>query len=366
MKKLFLCFMLGFVSFFIFSCQNSVTEKTYQVTFEVDNVKTIKDIKENRLLSSIVPEDPIKEDWIFVNWFDLAGIEIDLSIRVSRNYYYVARFKQGLLGFDGYYQDISPSLRGEELKSALNTLISGHKMYTYDQTTNYFYYIDEEVGNPGYTHLLYGGSSAATTKPWNKEHVWPQSRGMNGSFGTSVGIGTDMHNIHPSINAINSERSNYNFDEGGVLTNAYPEYGNYVDTTLKTFEPRDEDKGDIARTLFYMDVRYEGLDGMDNLTIVEDAPTSGSYYGRIGRLSTLLRWHLEDPVDDQERQRNDRVFEYQKNRNPFIDFPELVYYIWDYDTTSVESEDVVLSFDNLYYQNDIVYYFMEDINEKNY
>ena len=86
--------------------------------------------------------------------------------------------------------------------------------------------------------------------------------------------------------------------------------------------------------MFYMAVRYEGLgnkyDDYD-LELVDYTGTKSSkedFDGRYGKLSTLLKWHTLDPVDKAEKLRNERVYEIQKNRNPFIDNPEWVGYIW--------------------------------------
>ena len=95
-------------------------------------------------------------------------------------------------------------------------------------------------------------------------------------------------------------------------------------------EPADAVKGDIARILFYMDIRYEGGEDEPNLAVTEvlnnvaDVPN-------IGKLSTLLDWHLQDPVDDFEMSRNEVIYGIQGNRNPFIDHPEYVSILWGSD-----------------------------------
>ena len=88
------------------------------------------------------------------------------------------------------------------------------------------------------------------------------------------------------------------------------------------FEPCDELKGDVARMLFYMAVRYEGNNGEVDLELVNGVTTSTST--NIGDLATLLEWNAQDPVSAEEIRRNGLVFSYQGNRNPFIDHPELV------------------------------------------
>ena len=84
--------------------------------------------------------------------------------------------------------------------------------------------------------------------------------------------------------------------------------------------PLPEEKGDLARAMFYMAVRYEGGEATPDLEL-SDTPNAGA--NRFGKLSDLLRWHREDPVNDEERRRNHLVYtDYQYNRNPFIDDPD--------------------------------------------
>lgn len=142
----------------------------------------------------------------------------------------------------------------------------------------------------------------------------------------------DCHHLHASEKNINQARSNLDF--GNVSDPSQSDaFGNRWNQLY--FEPRDEVKGDIARSLFYMVVRYDGdscdrceldlelVDGVTDTSMI----TSGEV-GRLGDLSTLIRWHYEDPVDDAERRRNEVVFSYQKNRNPFIDHEEFVAYLY--------------------------------------
>jgi hypothetical protein len=95
------------------------------------------------------------------------------------------------------------------------------------------------------------------------------------------------------------------------------------------WEPSDQVKGDIARMLFYMAVRYEGTSGETDLEINDAYTSTSSGNGFLGVLSTLMQWHSNDPVDDAERTRNNLIYNnYQSNRNPFIDHPEYVNLIW--------------------------------------
>ncbi|MCD6337329.1 MAG: endonuclease, partial [Candidatus Marinimicrobia bacterium] len=142
------------------------------------------------------------------------------------------------------------------------------------------------------------------------------------NFGTSAPAGTDMHHLRPTDTDVNSSRGSKDYDNGGSLVNETTD----CFTDGDSFEPRDEVKGDCARMMFYMATRYEGdAGGEPDLELVDYTGTSGS---NLGKLSTLLAWHIADPVDDWERTRNDRVYSYQHNRNPFIDHPEYVSYIW--------------------------------------
>ncbi|MDR2821958.1 MAG: endonuclease, partial [Acholeplasmatales bacterium] len=277
----------------------------------------------NRILeASSFPDIADKDGFTFAGWYN-NDTKVNIEARVLSDLNLRPKFVKNSDINELYYANINFNANKVDLKASLNNLIKGHKTYSYSSLNNYLSHTDESVtGNSKVIYLTYSGPNT-NNYSWNKEHVWAQSRGQNGSFGTSNGIGTDMHHIRPSIVALNSARSNYSFDEGGVLTSSYPEYKNYVNNSAKTFEPRDEDKGDIARILFYMDVRYEGNDNYDNLTLSENAPSSSPYNGQIGRLSTLLRWNIEDPVSEQEISRNNRVYDLQGNRNPFIDHPEL-------------------------------------------
>jgi hypothetical protein len=120
---------------------------------------------------------------------------------------------------------------------------------------------------------------------------------------------------------------NYAFDD--CTSNSCDEtYGNFYNSSSLIFEPRDEDKGDVARIIFYMDVRYEGDSGEEDLEMVDYTLSTSSKLPYHGIRSTLLQWHQDDPVDDFERNRNDVIYSYQGNRNPFIDHPNLVDYLW--------------------------------------
>jgi hypothetical protein len=148
-------------------------------------------------------------------------------------------------------------------------------------------------------------------------------------------VGTDVHNLKPADGGLNSLRSNHEYDDlgstgSGVNYNGTAT-GNRINGSAGLFEPRDKVKGDLARIILYMDLRYEGAGSEPDL-VVREALNSGGTTHAV--LSTLLDWHFADPVDSFELNRNDVIHNMQGNRNPFIDHPELVHYIYG-DSTNV-------------------------------
>jgi len=114
--------------------------------------------------------------------------------------------------------------------------------------------------------------------------------------------------------------------DNGVAT------GCYTSTDKWAWQPRKEVQGDAACIIFYMATRYEGENGEPDLKVVDYLPAKGDKSPVHGKLSTLLIWNKRDTVDSFERHRNDVVYSYQHNRNPFIDHPEFVNRIWGSDS----------------------------------
>jgi hypothetical protein len=139
---------------------------------------------------------------------------------------------------------------------------------------------------------------------------------------------------------MNTKRSDRDFGEGGDPVEEAPENA----YTTNTWEPRDNVKGDVARMMFYMDVRYDtGTDTtMPDLVLVDHVGTPRTSLtdgiGELGKLCTLLAWNTLDPVDSFEIERNNTIYEYQGNRNPFIDHPEWVDTIYA-DACKTETEN---------------------------
>lgn len=156
-------------------------------------------------------------------------------------------------------------------------------------------------------------------KTWNREHVWPNSKMgvVKHSTNSAVGIDSDLHNLRVVTSNLNSKRSNRYY------TNSEGELGK---TVGDMFFPGDKHKGDVARILLYMVVKYENLRISD--TKSKNSYSSYPSNNDFGMLSILNKWHIEDPVDDFEISRNDKIYQIQKNRNPFIDKPELFEVIW--------------------------------------
>ncbi|MFE2091040.1 endonuclease I family protein [Streptomyces sp. NPDC059460] len=226
---------------------------------------------------------------------------------------------------DTYYQS-AIGKTGTQLKSALHSIISVQSKISYSQVWDALKNTDQDPANSSNVILIYSGRSepksdnGGSVGQWNREHVWAKS---HGDFGTTTGPGTDIHHLRPEDVTVNSIRGNKDFDNGGSAVSGAP--GNYTDSD--SFEPRDAAKGDVARMILYMAVRYEGDDAFADLEPNEKVNNGSA--PNIGRLSVLKQWSQEDPPDTFEKRRNDVIFDqYQHNRNPFIDHPEWVESVW--------------------------------------
>ncbi|MCL6736692.1 endonuclease I family protein [Streptomyces neyagawaensis] len=228
--------------------------------------------------------------------------------------------------YDDTYYANAIGKTGTALKSSLHTIISDQTSISYSAVWNALKVTDQDPNNSSNVKLLYSGISRSkslnggSTGNWNREHVWAQS---HGDFGTSAGPGTDLHHLRAEDVQVNARRGNLDFDNGGsTFTNSG---GSLIDSN--SFEPRDAVKGDVARMILYMAVRYEGDDGWPNLEPNDSVDNGGTRFH--GRLSVLKAWNDEDPPDAWEERRNDLIYsDYQGNRNPFIDHPEWVEAIW--------------------------------------
>ena len=231
----------------------------------------------------------------------------------------------GLLDFEysEYYHGIE-GLYGDALIEALREILNdGVTLQTYNDAREILADADVDPNDDSKVLTIYDRQSVeriwdATT--WHREHVWPNSRlGIPRVTGTQRNIGSDLHNLRAIIPSVNSSRSNK------VFAN---------ETTSDTYFPGDQDKGDVARILFYMVVMWDHLELVDEV-LLNDPDTNYTLDGaRMALLNYLLKWHFEDPVDGFEVHRNEVIYEYQNNRNPFIDYPHLVELIW-YDNPAI-------------------------------
>lgn len=226
---------------------------------------------------------------------------------------------------DTYYKD-AVGKTGDSLKSSLHTIISDQTKLSYSAVWDALKVTDEDPDNSGNVILLYSGDSRSKSLnggdngDWNREHTWAKS---HGDFGTATGPGTDIHHLRPSDVQVNSARGNKDFDNGGSeVAN-----GGGSLTDSDSFEPRDAVKGDVARMIFYMAVRYEGDDGFADLEVNGNVDNGSAPY--MGKLDVLKQWSDEDPPDAFEENRNQVIYDdFQHNRNPFVDHPEWVGEIW--------------------------------------
>lgn len=300
-----------------------------------------------------------------------------------------------------YYSSVSGK-RGNELLASLKTVLStNQKYYGYDSSMGDAIWKMYEITdrdwakspaaeidgyNPStntitgykyntnpYIHALYVNRDVENeTKAWddhnqtkwgiNREHIWPKSQGFNAD-GKGGARGDPMHLWAGNGRVNGTEHNNHPYgfvDKEKETLDPYTKLGyenlknNYRGTskTLGTgtvFEPQDSDKGDIARSIFYMVARYNNVAGNDsnintdnpNLELVQAAPEKSSYTstatipGQMGILSDLLEWNELDPVDEYEIHRNNLLYNnYTNNRNPFIDYPQWANMIWGDDTKS--------------------------------
>lgn len=213
---------------------------------------------------------------------------------------------------------------GVDLKNALHNIIDGHMSYSYAATENILKDIDECPTNSAMVQLLYLQYGRAKSNfgtgggQWNREHVWANSHGIDDSLPAY----SDVHHLHPTDVTVNSTRGDKDFDVVDGTSNSFS-------YSTDTFEPPDAGKGDVARAMFYMAVRYDGSDGVSNLELTNAIPTSTS--GALhGKLDTLLDWNELDSVNAYEIRRNDLVHaNWQHNRNPFVDHPEWARAVFD-------------------------------------
>lgn len=233
----------------------------------------------------------------------------------------------------GYYSSLE-GLSGAALKQGIQDIIANSavvRAHSYGDVINILKTADQNPENGNQVWLIYTEQprskfdyqiGSSIVGKWNREHIYSQSRGNYGDlYNTNpdginvwaasgpddIGAGlSDAHHLRAVDGQENSSRGNRN-------------YG--VDYNGPSSNPTSTWKGDVARALFYMAIRYNGLN------VVNGNPVDGTF-GQIGDLATLLTWNHEDRSDDFEMNRNNYIYTWQQNRNPFIDYPLLADYIW--------------------------------------
>jgi endonuclease I len=281
----------------------------------------------------------------------------------------------------GYYASVDTS-SAALLRTTLHAVVDDHTRITYTgggtDTWDVLEEAQEDPANSGRILDVYRNASypkAGGGNPdYNREHVWPNSYGFPIDTGSNYPY-SDCHALWLSDDDYNALRENKPFrtcsasdDELVTLVNGgqgggagiHPGNSNWYGGNNATgrFEVWSGRRGDIARTLLYMDVRYEGgthggtgaaepdLVLTDNGTLIANSQTgSNESVAYMGELSVLLAWHAQDPVDDFERARNDAVFAQQGNRNPFVDHPEWVGVIYQGQSLSPQLSGSVTSID---------------------
>jgi endonuclease I len=198
---------------------------------------------------------------------------------------------------------------GATLKTQLHNIIDGHTALSYDSANSNLQVTDADPNNPGHMLSAYdrvsidvasinpGGSPPGwdSGKTWNKEHTWPQSRGITD---TNPLDGSDLFELRPTSSGQNSSRGNLNY--GGAFGQPF---GRVTDNGVTYWYPGDADAGMIARQEFYMAVRYDGTDpGTTDLELASGNPDA--HLSLMGNLDRLIEWHFMAPPDDFERRRN--------------------------------------------------------------
>ena len=260
----------------------------------------------------------------------------------------------------GYYVTVDTT-DATTLRATLHAVIDDHQRFPYTSTGTDTWDIlelaDEDPANATRIVDVYRNASfeklGAGGGGYNREHTWPNSYGFPDDGADNYPY-TDCHQLRLSDEAYNTARSTRPYGTASAAATEYPTVltngtgggsGVYVGNSnwgtgsgaTGVWETWADQRGDVARGLLYLDVRYEGgvhgITGQpepdlvltDNTTLIAASATgSNGSLAYMGLLSVLLQWHAQDPPDDRERDRNDVVYSFQGNRNPFIDHPEWV------------------------------------------
>jgi endonuclease I len=263
----------------------------------------------------------------------------------------------------GYYDSVDASSTAA-LRATLHAVIDDHTKIPYSSASGVDTWIvlelaDEDPNDPARVLDVYKNASYAKVGAGNpnydREHSWPNSYGFPDDLVSNYPY-SDCHTLFICNGGYNSSRGNKPYracpsgcvekptdvnDGAGGGSGTYPGNSNWssgITGTAGSWETWNGRRGDVARAAMYMDLRYEGgfhgvtgyaepdLVLTDDESLIADGNTGqNESVAHMGMLSVLLQWHAEDPVDAREAARNDVVYSFQGNRNPFIDHPEWAY-----------------------------------------
>lgn len=218
------------------------------------------------------------------------------------------------------------SQTGNQLFGSLNKLMGntcklddwnldyGDLRYAYED-------VDRDLNRSGYIIGYYDGKqmNGSWGSGYNREHTWPQSKGAD----KNITMGHDMQSVRPTNTSVNSDRGNTAYGEGSSYYDPDDEISinnsAYKKINLGTY------RGDAARVIMYDYLVYGEAGGYKNklyngkAQLLSKLGSSGVFES----LRIMLKWHMQDPPSLTEMVRNDGAQDYQGNRNPLIDYPEL-------------------------------------------
>ncbi len=270
----------------------------------------------------------------------------------------------------GYYNG-ADGKSGYELKTALYNIIKNHNDRGYSALWTFYMTGDilpSNLTNSGnsnniiwdiYSYYPTGpnpyeytagsdqcGNYSGEGSCYNREHTFPKSW-----FNNAAPMKNDVVHILPTDGYTNGRRSNYPYSEVGTTTWVSQNGSKLGSSNVNgywgtAFEPIDEFKGDLARIYFYMATRYENVianwqNNSSNADAVLDGTSDHVYEDWY--LDLMVKWSNEDPVSQKELNRNNKIYEYQNNRNPFVDHPEYITMIWVDPTAVVNPLDLKVS-----------------------
>ena len=255
-----------------------------------------------------------------------------------------------------YYSNSLEGKNGAELKTELHNLLKNHTRLPYGSrdynqiACTWTVFKKSDVRPNGKVWDMYSNNSynfsngAGATKGMNIEHSVPKSWWGDAYDETATPLtrfkydgSYDLHHLTPSDAAANTAKSNYPLGEvdSPLFDNGVTKVGTGQANGRATnlFEPADEYKGDFARMYLYFVTCYQDYSWKSSALsmFAQNSYPTLNAYGQ----SLLLKWHRQDPVSQKEIDRNNAVYSFQGNRNPFIDYPNMVEYIWG-DSTNYE------------------------------